>query len=551
MDSTKILNKCCNLLNNLKNGDSDINLVLDELFEKLIPLINIYKVRFDVESFIRFADVQRKSPSLETVKGAEKDKTDSGLNNKKNFKRLLNFVVLYLLELLQDEKHFEASLDRLVDLLDADSFPKTGKNTRKSTEFMHLFLLSLFYGNYYHLGIVQHYLLNSRHTLNLPQCLSNVIKHMDRTGALKRLLNRAPSKDEELDERFEERFLIFVTKLNTPEMYRKNQGKAEVLKIPRKDLGLRNPVTQKSTSGYDDDSDDDQDGYVNSDEDSNVSSDSVEEEEYGNDYIKLWQAILDQMIYRVSTRNLVIILESLPTKAFPYIYSPLKVANFLHTLSIGAADVVINSLNCLFELILYYNLTDQVVASFVAESRSGSENQAPYELDWFYKRLDRLIDFEYLSSGSSVVLLSLVERALNSSMLPNKLVSYFIKRLVATSTVVDTACCNSLLVIALRLLQKHHHQLVHQISTHAAANGPNDSLFLHELYLLLHHFNNDTIKIVGVYFTHLKNKITFSLGDFIGAQKDTKHIEKSKNTHYNPFRANIQNTTTVSRSFFR
>ncbi|UKJ89335.2 hypothetical protein MACJ_002583 [Theileria orientalis] len=666
MDSSKILSKCLNLVNKLKSGDSEVNLILDELFENLILLINIYKVKFDLESFIRVANEQSNLLTFEIVKEAAKDKNDSGLNNKKNVKRLLNIVVLYLLDLLRDEKHFDQSLDRLVDFLEyeyessfahehsnkpvkiskfsSNSLPNTPKNIRKSTEFMHLFLLSLFYGDYYHLGIVQHYLLNSRHSLNLPECLSNVIKHMERTVVFKRLLNKMPSKgdivergdteminsdcsyelgddsEKKFHERFDERFLIFVTKLNTPDVYRKNQDKGELLKIPRKELGVRNPVTPMSTSyadttdeigdkddsmsgfekgnkanrGYHDDSDynDDEDGDATSDDFSNMSNDTVEEEDYGNDYIKLWQAILDQMLYRVSSRNLVIILESLPTKVFPYIYSPLKVANFLHILSRaecasstnstitgndgetapnfsgesgnkleGDADVVINSLNCLFELILYYNLTDQIVASFTADSTISNGIHAPYELDWFYKRLDRLIDIDYLSSLSSVVLLSLIERALNSSMLPNKLVSYFIKRLLATSTVVETRCCNALLVIALRLLQKHHHQLVHQISTHGTATSSydggvssddtKDSLFLHELYLLLHHFNNDTVKIVGVYFTQLKNKITFSLGDFVGAQNATKNIEKSKNTHYNPFRANIQNTTTISRSFFR
>ncbi|XP_952746.1 uncharacterized protein TA17330 [Theileria annulata] len=600
MDSLGLLEESYGYLRSLNECDSELHSSLDKLFKNLIFLKNKYKINFDLESFSR---ISHDDPKVLNFDNDFARISESGSNIKQKIKKALNLSLLYLIKRLQDEKHLEICLDILVDLLDSEYHLAVEVKGIKVLEFLELMLLILFFGNIYNLGIVQHFLLNSKYVTYLPYHLLNILKNFETAKLFNKYLNGSCSIDSNL---FNERFLIFLTKMNSPDKLSSTGNTQEkILKIPKKDLALKNfdsdiqSTAQSKHDSLDTDSD------LSDDEDENSSDDEVNNELYGNNYVKLWEYILDDFIRSVDNKSLVIILESLPKFAFPYINNPLRIANFLYNnLNSDSEDVVINSLNCLFELILYYNLTDQLIQipttnsitdsncvntdSVSSPTKSGNE-----EFDWFYNKLYDLIDFKYLSASSGTILILLIEKALNSSMLPNTLVSFFIKKLLKTSTVLETNKCNCLIIISLNLFQRYRQNLlfmIHSPSTTIPTSpnpfGPtssttssssddkvsncetavnlatkdnvnstninqtsNNELFLHELYLLLKHFNHDTAKIVGVFFTDLSSKIGFNVKDFI--QSPASKPYKSKNTNNNPFRTVLQNTTKLTNQFFK
>ncbi|EAN31406.1 CBF/Mak21 family protein [Theileria parva strain Muguga] len=601
MDSLVLLENSFGYLGSLNNCDSELHSSLDKLFKNLINLKNKYKINFDLESFTRILPDDPKVLNLDTDFSGF---SESGSNTKKTIKKLLNFSLLHLIKTLRDEKHLDICLDILVDLLDSEYHLAVEVKGIKILEFLDLFLLILFLGNTYNLGITQHFLLNSKYVTYLPYHLLNTLKNSERSKLLNKYLNGNHSFDSSL---FNERFLIFLSKLNTPDKLSGSTDKQDkILKIPKKELALKtfDSAFHNSTQNNHDSLDTDSDLTDDDAEAEDTSDDGVDYELYGNNYVKLWEHILNDFIRSVDNKSLVIILECLPKFAFPYINNPLRVANFLYNnLNNNNEDIVINSLNCLFELILYYNLTDQLIQisptphnitdgnSLNLDSVTSLSKSSNEEFDWFYNKLYELIDFKYLSTSSSTVLILLIEKALNSSMLPNTLVSFFIKKLLKTSTVLETNKCNCLVIISLNMLQKHRHNLLYMIhspettlpappkpvgpnttintssvdnkdskddSTENLTNKDNvnstnleqnnaKELFLHELYLLLRHFNNDTAKIVGVFFTDLSSKIGLNIKDFI--HSPSNKVFKGKNTCNKPFRTVLQNTTKLTSEF--
>ncbi|AFZ80673.1 hypothetical protein BEWA_000780 [Theileria equi strain WA] len=300
-----------------------------------------------------------------------------------------------------------------------------------------------------------------------------------------------------------------------------------------------------------------------SDDDSSIDYESEEEspydpidgkalsKRYKGMYNKLWMYVIRDyhVNHGLSSEALVTLVEAMPSHVFPFSSNPLLFVDLLiDFLSHSSLNLQILSLRALMELVLYYGLDDAMILSVDVEEHAGEEKSASY----FYLKLLKFLNIEYLDGDYGKCLLQVLYTALKSSMLPVKLISSFIKRLVQVSCVTDSLTTNALLSIALDLLIRHNKHCIHLVSDVQDKEGEE---YLYELTLLLRHFNDATTKICGIYHSDLrdKNVVKLNVDDFVNLERNQllkSIVCRIKKSEDSPFRENVQKSTFLVSKLF-